>query len=83
VLDVQGAELMVLRGALSALAAFDAVVAEINFEELYEGCALAPDLDAFLGTRGFSRVATACFDDPSWGDALYLRSAPDPCRRAG
>jgi len=31
VLDVQGAELMVLRGALSALAAFDAVVAEINF----------------------------------------------------
>lgn len=76
VLDVQGAELLVLRGAEESLAGFDAVVSEISFIELYEGCALAPALDTFLADRGFHRVATACHDHPSWGDALYLRPAP-------
>ncbi len=76
VLDVQGAELQVLRGAEGSLAGFDAVLSEINFAELYEGCALAPELDAFLADRGFRRVATACFHHPTWGDALYLRPAP-------
>ena len=60
VLDVQGAELLVLRGATAALEGCDAVVAEVSFEELYEGCALAADLDAFLGERGFERIATSC-----------------------
>ncbi len=78
VVDVQGAELLVLRGAEGSLAGFDAVLSEINFAELYEGCALAPDLDAFLAERGFRRVATACFDHSTWGDALYLRPARDP-----
>ncbi|KAB2966167.1 MAG: FkbM family methyltransferase [Thermoanaerobaculia bacterium] len=74
VLDVQGAELLVLRGAERVLAGLDAVVAEINFEELYEGCALADELDGFLAARGFERVATSCYHHPSWGDALYLRT---------
>ena len=74
VLDVQGAELLVLRGATATLSACDAVVAEVSFEELYEGCALAADLDAFLGERGFERVATSCYHHPSWGDAFYLRT---------
>lgn len=73
VLDVQGAELLVLHGAEGVLPALDAVVSEINFAELYEGCALAEELDGFLSGRGYSRVATACLHDPSWGDALYLR----------
>ena len=76
VLDVQGAELLVLRGAEGCLAGFDAVLSEINFAELYEGCALAGELDAFLADRGFHRVATACHDHPTWGDALYLRPVP-------
>lgn len=75
VLDVQGAELLVLRGAEDSLAGFDAVVSEINFAELYEGCALAHELDAFLDGHGFCRVATSCFHHPTWGDALYLRPA--------
>jgi FkbM family methyltransferase len=73
VLDVQGAELLVLQGAERTLAGLDAVVSEINFEELYEGCALAGELDAFLAARGFARAATSCYHHPSWGDAFYRR----------
>ena len=51
------------------------MLSEINFAELYDGCALAPELDGFLADRGFRRVATSCFHHPTWGDALYLRTA--------
>ncbi|MEO8196367.1 MAG: FkbM family methyltransferase [Thermoanaerobaculia bacterium] len=78
VLDVQGAELLALRGAEGSLTGFDAVLSEINFAELYEGGALADELDTFLAERGFRRVATACGDHPSWGDALYLRPVHAP-----
>src|SRR5262249_40498977 len=43
-LDVQGAELLVLLGAQQTLQHVDAVLAEVNYEELYEGCALIHDL---------------------------------------
>ncbi|MBI3515760.1 MAG: FkbM family methyltransferase [Proteobacteria bacterium] len=71
--DIQGAELRALRGAVKALEAIEAVSIEINFEELYEGCAQVEDIDNFLGDRGFDRVATLTPYHSSWGDALYVR----------
>jgi FkbM family methyltransferase len=85
VLDLQGYELEALRGATETLAHVDCVYSEINVDELYEGCALLPDLDAFLETRGFVRVETRLWGSQhrderdgeswfGWGDAVWMRS---------
>lgn len=70
--DIQGAELMALKGASNAIRYAKALYLEVNEKELYKGCALLPELDAFLSTNGFQRVLThmTCH---GWGDALYLR----------
>ena len=52
-IDVQGFELEVLKGAKEALRRCDYVYAEVSFEELYEGQALAPEVIAFLAGEGF------------------------------
>ena len=75
-LDVQGAELKVLEGFGPLFDRFpiQAVYTEVNFEEVYEGCCLIEDLDAFLYKHGFERVLT-CAPEKTWGDSLYLKSA--------
>ena len=72
-LDIQGAELRALHGATRTLEAIEAISVEINFEELYEGCAQVEDIDNFLGDQGFDRVATLTPYHSTWGDALYVR----------
>jgi FkbM family methyltransferase len=71
-LDIQGAELMALRGAEKILANLRAVYTEVNTKELYAGCALLGELDEFLGAHGFIRVALE-MTSHGWGDALYVR----------
>jgi len=73
-IDVQGYELEVFKGGTETLKGIDAIYTEINKAELYEGCALVEDLDAFLKLHGFSRVGEWCPYEPhNWGDALYTR----------
>jgi FkbM family methyltransferase len=72
-IDVQGAERLVLSGAEAVLGAVEAVSIEVNFAELYRGCAQIEVIEALLGTYGFRRVALTSPYHPSWGDALYLR----------
>lgn len=55
-IDVQGAELSVLRGAEQTLKSVDAIFVECSFVELYEGQALANEVIEFLAERGF-RIA--------------------------
>ena len=71
-LDLQGCELDALRGMGPLLDHFAAVYCEVNKEALYEGCPLLPDIDAFLGERGFTRRALR-MSKYRWGDALYVR----------
>jgi FkbM family methyltransferase len=77
-IDIQGAELIALAGAERLLPAIAAINVEVNFEELYEGCAQVEELDDFLRQRGFVRVATTCPYHKSWGDAFYVREARPP-----
>ena len=72
-IDVQGAELLVLRGAERMLAFVDMINVEVNFAELYAGCAQIDEIDDFLDQRGFVRVELACPYHHTWGDAVYLR----------
>lgn len=73
VLDVQGAELKVLKGAPRLLARVDAVFAEVASEPLYEGGCTFLEVSNFLAEAGLV-FRTAEMNDVGWGDAFYSRS---------
>lgn len=70
VMDVQGYELEVLKGATETLKGIEYIYTEVNREELYEKCAMVDELDNFL--FDFTRVETK-WTNRGWGDALYIR----------
>ena len=72
-LDIQGAELMALRGAPRLLAGIEAVNTEVNLQELYQGAGLLGELEQFMAKLGFGRAAMVTPWHPSWGDAFYVR----------
>jgi FkbM family methyltransferase len=71
-LDIQGVELEALKGAGEYIQYVDIVYCEVNTEEVYKGCALLPELDAFFGSHGFLRVESILLQQ-GWGDCLYVR----------
>lgn len=71
-LDIQGKELDVLRSGEEFLVYADAIYCEVNTQEVYKGCGILDDLDAFLNEKGFQRIKTQ-MTDVGWGDALYVR----------
>lgn len=73
VMDIQGAELIALHGAFKTLETVDAIIAEVNYDELYEGGVLIGDLDAFLAKFGFTRVDVISIAYYT-GDALYIKN---------
>lgn len=72
-IDVQGAELMVLKGMGDLLHQFKAAYLEVNKAHLYEGCALVEEIDEYLFKFGFERVETLWCGNTNWGDALYIK----------
>lgn len=70
-MDTQGAELMVLKGATETLTSMDYIYTEVNEQELYEGNALVTELDDYL--KGFKRVDSYWVPNKGWGDAIYIR----------
>ncbi|MEQ8999220.1 MAG: FkbM family methyltransferase [Coleofasciculus sp. B1-GNL1-01] len=72
-MDIQGAELLALQGTSNLLKYVDAINTKVNYEELYQDCALIDQVDDFLENHGFERVATTSPYHPSWGDAFYVR----------
>lgn len=71
--DIQGAELLALSGARETLPQFDAIILEVSFDDLYAGCAQVEEIDQFMETAGFERIATVSTWHPSWSDAFYRR----------
>ena len=71
-IDVQGYELPALQSAPTVLRYTDAVYAEVNKDELYEGCTLIDELDVYLAGFGLSREDTGWTGD-GWGEAFYVR----------
>lgn len=70
--DIQGAELMALKGAGDLIKGAEVLYLEVNREPIYAGCALIDELDAWCDERGFVRVATV-WTRAEWGDAVYIR----------
>lgn len=69
-MDVQGYELEVLKGAFETLKHVDYVYTEVNSQEIYSKCAKVEEIDRHL--TGFRRVETK-WTRQGWGDALYKR----------
>ena len=69
--DIQGVELMALKGATNYIKNIKAIQIEVNTEELYKDCALIGEIDNFLTSYGFKRVNTDIGRN-GWGDALYI-----------
>ncbi|MEA2495161.1 MAG: hypothetical protein QOJ29_3072 [Thermoleophilaceae bacterium] len=69
-IDVQGAELDVLRGAEGVLGGFDEILVECSFVELYSGQALADDVAAFLVERAFRLVGRSAVARDGQGQPL-------------
>lgn len=72
-LDIQGAELLALKGAVGLLPTIDYIYTEVNEEELYEDCALINDIDEYLALFNFERVQTH-IEKEKWGDAFYMKN---------
>ena len=71
-IDIQGAELLALKGSTDSLQYVDAIYIEVNFKELYIDCCLINDLDEFFKKYNFSRILTSSCTE-GFGDALYLK----------
>jgi FkbM family methyltransferase len=71
VMDIQGAELLALKGATQYLKYVDHIYCEVNRAEVYVGCAQQPELAAFL--PDFDYVAEHMVGDQGWGDGLFVR----------
>ena len=69
--DIQGAELMALKGATKSIKYAKAIYLEVNEKELYKNCGLIDEIDVFLAQHNFKRVLTN-MTQHGWGDALYI-----------
>ena len=69
--DIQGAELMALKGATKYIKYAKALYLEVNEKELYINCGLMSEIDTFLSQYNFKRVLTN-ITHYGWGDALYI-----------
>jgi len=71
-MDVQGAEKLVLDGFIENIKYIDYIYTEVNFDEMYKDCVLFDTLNECLNTYEFKLIEY--FDTKrGWGDALYGR----------
>ena len=68
--DLQGAELLAIRGMGDLLCQFRYAYIEVNERELYKGCPLTKDIDNYLRNFGFLPKETK-MTGSGWGDRYY------------
>lgn len=71
VMDIQGAELLALKGAKKFLPQVDYIYCEVNTAQVYVGCAQLDELKDFL--PDFDYVAEYMVGNQGWGDGLFVR----------
>jgi len=77
VLDVQGAELEVLRGAKKTLKNIDVIISEVSILELYKGTARLDNLVKYLSDENFAFVASEINRATGWGEGLFIRKSSE------
>jgi FkbM family methyltransferase len=69
-IDIQGAELLAIKGFGDLIDNFKFIYVEVNTNYLYKDCALMNEIDEYLVK--FKRVETL-LTQYEWGDALYVK----------
>jgi len=72
-MDIQGAEMLALKGLGARIGQFKYVYLEVNTNHVYEGCALLPEIEKYLKALGFKIVEQKIFKHWGWGDILAIR----------
>lgn len=72
IIDAQGSELEVLKGARRTLRGMGWVMCEVSTREMYEGDAQLGQIDEYLAQHGLRRSKLDLYDGES-GDAVYVR----------
>ena len=72
-IDIQGAELLALKGMGELIKEYDYLYLEVNSEEVYKDCGLVTEIDIYLDNYNFKRVETKWWGKAGWGDAFYVR----------
>jgi FkbM family methyltransferase len=72
VMDTQGFELEVLKGAKKTLKTIDYIITEANLDEIFEGCAKLTQLTDFLDKAGFTLIQFTQ-NEFLWGEAFFMR----------
>jgi FkbM family methyltransferase len=70
--DLQGAELLALKGLGDRLKGFSHAYIEVNEKELYKGCPLVGEIDAYLLKFGFIGREVK-MTGAGWGDKYYSK----------
>lgn len=70
--DLQGAELLALKGMGDLLSCFDYAYIEVNTKPLYVGCPLVEEIDLYLRKFGFVGREVK-MTGSGWGDKFYVR----------
>jgi FkbM family methyltransferase len=77
VMDTQGSELLVLKGAVAILKNFAYIKTEVPDFESYTGCAQLADIATFLGNHGYTEFSRDKFTDRRnigrYYDVVYKR----------
>jgi FkbM family methyltransferase len=71
IMDTQGSELMVLKGAEPILTHFQLIKTEVPDFESYKGCCQLQDIESFLVARGYKEVYRNQFAARQGGGAYY------------
>lgn len=71
-IDVQGADLLVLKSFGDLLNNIKYIYIELNKEHLYKDCPLIQDIDEYLEKFKFKRVLTEICK-AQWGDGFYVK----------
>jgi len=72
-MDIQGAEMLALKGLGDKINQFKYVYLEVNTNEVYKGCALMPEIDKYLKSFGFEKKDEKIFKSWGWGDCLWIK----------
>lgn len=71
-MDIQGAELLALKGMGELLRQFKWLYLEVNQEEVYKGNGLVGEVDRYVKGFGFYPL-TQVYTRARWGDKLYVK----------
>ncbi len=74
-IDVQGAELLVLKGMGELLRKVKYLYLEVNDANLYENCALYPEVRDYLAQYGFILKEKVMAGNFKWGDSFFINES--------